>query len=509
MAGRRPVKSKPVSPARTAISRSALSRPLSLAMTDGLLDADRSVFDYGCGRGDDIARLGQLGILAAGWDPAYFSGQPLVSADVVNLGYVVNVIKEGSQRVGALRAAWELTRELLIVSARMEWETRNLCGTACGDGVVTTIGTFQKFFAQDELRNWIDESLGVRSIAGAPGIFYAFRDAAKAEAFFVRRSRRRSSISIPKVNQRLFDANRELLEPLLAFVIQHGRVPDPAEIDGAAELSRRFGSIARACAVVRTITGPERWDQIRLERQRDLLVYVALGAFRGRPRFGHLPGDLQRDIRAFFGTYSHACTEADRLLFGTGNREVLDLGFRAATVGKLTTEALYVHVTALDELPPVLRVYEGCAQAIVGRVTEATIVKLRRDKAKISYLLYPEFDDSPHPCLAESVIADLKGLHVYHRDYRSVSNPPIMHRKETFVAAEYPGREKFARLTLQEERAGLLDETAAIGTRERWLQLLDQHGVAIVGHRLVRKRSTPAATAGPLQRHPRLAEDGR
>ncbi len=32
-------------------------------------------------------------------------------------------------------------------------------------------------------------------------------------------------------------------------------------------------------------------------------------------------------------------------------------------------------------------------------------------------------------------------------DYTERANPPILHRKESFVAEDYPGREKFARLT--------------------------------------------------------------
>lgn len=480
---------------RTAINRPSLSRPVSLAMADGLIAIGRTVFDYGCGRGGDVERLEQLGISADGWDPAFFPDRTPAPADVVNLGYVVNVIESPAERLHALRQAWNLARDVLVVSARMEWEARALCGAACGDGVITTRGTFQKFFTHEELRDWIDQGLGVRSVAAAPGIFYVFRDPARAETFFARRSRTRTAPLAPNISEPLFAANRELLEPLVTFVTQHGRVPDPSEIEEAAELGRRFGSIGRAFAIVRTITGPERWDTIRLERQRDLLVYIALGAFRGRPRFGLLAPDLQRDIKAFFGTYSRACAEADTLLYATGNREALELGFNAATVGKLTADSLYVHVTALDELPPVLRVYEGCAQVIVGRVPEATIVKLRRDKPKISYLVYPDFDNDPHPALAQSVIADLKGLHVYHREYRSFANPPVLHRKETFVSESYPGREKFAKLTAQEERAGLFADAASIGTRDGWRAILERHGLETRGHRLMRRREAPGTAS--------------
>ncbi|MHB1562236.1 MAG: DNA phosphorothioation-associated putative methyltransferase, partial [Isosphaeraceae bacterium] len=59
-----------------------------------------------------------------------------------------------------------------------------------------------------------------------------------------------------------------------------------------------------------------------------------------------------------------------------------------------------------------------------------------------------------------------------------------------------PRRAKFARLTAQEERAGLLDETATIGTRAGWAERLRERGYALRGHRLVRGRegSRPAGT---------------
>lgn len=58
------------------------------------------VFDYGCGRGDDIAGLNEIGIQCTGWDPHYASENSISNADVVNLGFVVNVIEDPAERVG-------------------------------------------------------------------------------------------------------------------------------------------------------------------------------------------------------------------------------------------------------------------------------------------------------------------------------------------------------------------------------------------------------------------------
>src|SRR5687767_1393532 len=106
------------------MSRSSLSRPMRMALDAGLLDSadTTTIFDYGCGRGDDLRLLRKRGFEAHGWDPVSQPGAPLVEADVVNLGYVVNVIADPSERAGALRRAWSLARRALVVSARLTAE---------------------------------------------------------------------------------------------------------------------------------------------------------------------------------------------------------------------------------------------------------------------------------------------------------------------------------------------------------------------------------------------------
>ncbi len=68
------------------------------------------------------------------------------------------------------------------------------------------------------------------------------------------------------------------------------------------------------------------------------------------------------------------------------------------------------------------------------------------------------------------------------------ANPPVLHRKEAFHCPDDPRRPKFARLTVQEERARSLDDTATIGTRAGWAERLRERGYALRGHRLVRSR---------------------
>jgi DNA phosphorothioation-associated putative methyltransferase len=184
--------------------------------------------------------------------------------------------------------------------------------------------------------------------------------------------------------------------------------------------------------------------------------------------------------------FTKSCRQADDLLFRSGNAEAVDEACERATVGKLLPNDLYVHREAMDSLEPLLRVYEACARPYLGEVEGANLIKLHQYSGKVSYLVYPDFENDPHPALLRGIELSLRTRELDGYDYATSTNPPILHRKETFLP---PGHElvaKFARLTRQEEKHGLLDETATIGAREGWQRRLTERGVTIRGHRLVR-----------------------
>jgi DNA phosphorothioation-associated putative methyltransferase len=471
--------------ARTAISRSDLSKPVAQAILDSLITATQSVLDYGCGRGGDVARLRELGYSAVGWDPVFAPDQPLTAADIVNLGYVVNVIESPEERAETLRKAWELTRSVLVVAARLDWEARGTSSTPIADGIVTTRGTFQKFYTQYELKSWIESILARGTHAAAPGVFYVFRNPADAESLRARQVRRPTTAPRQSMSQLLYERHAELLQELGSFLEDRGRLPDASELDGGGSLTCAFGSIRQAFRVLCRATGRSDWSAEGVRARGNLLVYLALSAFAGRPRIGTLPPDVQRDIRCFFGSYRAATSEADRLLFSLRSDEALTQIVRDLPAGKILPDALYFHASVLPELPPFLRVYEGCAKALAGSLP-ATVIKLHRQQRKVSYLFYPEFEKDPHPALTASLRVDLRTFDIRFTDFRESANPPILHRKETLLTRDHPLYPKFARLTCQEERADLLG-VPGIGTRNTWNKLLDQEGWRLAGHRLLRK----------------------
>jgi len=124
----------------------------------------------------------------------------------------------------------------------------------------------------------------------------------------------------------------------------------------------------------------------------------------------------------------------------------------------------------------------------LGEIEGANLIKLHRHSGKVSYLVYPDFEDDPHPALLRSIKLSLRTRELDCFDFAKSTNPPILHRKETFLPPGHALAARFARLTRQEEKHGLLDETATIGTREGWQQRLAERGFTVRGHRLVRRK---------------------
>ena len=483
----KPAPALPILRHKAAIRRGELSLPFKCLQRDQLLTPTGTVFDYGCGHGEDIARLRTLGLNCEGWDPSWRPVGQKQAAEVVNLGYVLNVIEDLNERTATLHEAWNLCQKVLMVAARIVVGGWGKAEVEYGDGILTQIGTFQKFYTQAELREYLETTLGTDALPAAPGVFYVFRDETLRQQFLTNRYRRRSAAPRRRIAEVRFDAHREILEPLIDWIGQQGRLPEPDEFTGAEPVIAEFGSLKRAFALICRVSSSEEWEQIRKRRTEDLLVSLALGKFRRRPPLSACPLDLQRDLRAFFGNYRQACQQADELLFRAGQAEAIDEACRRSPIGKLLPNALYVHRSALEELEPLLRVYEGCARAYLGEIEEANILKLHRFSGKLSYLSYPDFDTNPHPALFRCIKLSMRTLNVDCYDYAQSTNPPVLHRKETFLVPDHPLRAKFAKLTQQEEKHGLLDETATIGTRAGWQTRLSETGYRLAGHRLLKR----------------------
>jgi hypothetical protein len=110
------------------------------------------------------------------------------------------------------------------------------------------------------------------------------------------------------------------------------------------------------------------------------------------------------------------------------------------------------------------------------------VLKFRLDELKISFLAYPDFLTDPHPALRHAITVDLATGKHRVTDYARNANPPILHRKESFLPPNHPKHAEFAALTRAEEGFGLYQNTTTIGFKLNWEQLLVEKGLTIEGH---------------------------
>ena len=341
---------------KTAIARYRFSRPIQTVLENGLLTPDTSLLDFGCGQADDVKGLKEMGFSVSGWDPVHRPEGPKEVADVVNLGFVLNVIEDPVERTEVLNEAYELSRKLLVVSTLIATSETGKLGRPYKDGILTSRNTFQKYFRQDELEGYIEDVLHTSALAAGLGIFYVFRSPSEQQAFLARRSKRSVNWQDPKWRIRpprepglrvrrtdVYQRHPELLDAFWAKMLELGRVPGADEFDRYDQILREIGSARRAKNLLLQKYGEQALAEAFEFRRNDLQVYLALSNFRGRIPFRHLPAGLQQDIKVFLGGNRLALEASQALLFSAGNPEVITRLADNTPFGFLDHQALFIH----------------------------------------------------------------------------------------------------------------------------------------------------------------------
>ena len=153
------------------------------------------------------------------------------------------------------------------------------------------------------------------------------------------------------------------------FYTDRGRLPTVEEIGTESVRSSTVRVWQHQAGLQHHPQGNGCWgsgDAIADKRRNDLMVYLALTHFGKRPKFKDLSPSVQADIKALFGSYQQACTAADLMLMSLGQTSMIVERCRQSPIGQQRPNSLWVHVSALDQLDPLLRLYEGCASRTIG-----------------------------------------------------------------------------------------------------------------------------------------------
>lgn len=431
---------------RTAIDRNQLSQPMQILARHNYFNGDYSVLDYGCGKGDDMRELEAHGMDISGWDPVHRPDGEILNADIVNLGFVLNVIEDRQERDETLKRAYDYADKLLIVSVMIAGESVISQFTPYKDGIITSRNTFQRYYTQSEFRSYIESSLDESAIAVGQGIFIVFKDKMDEQNFLLERqhvrrdwqqkTQRQIQARQPSIQKDLIDKHLELFTDFWETSLELGRIPANNEFEFSDQIRRIAGSHNKAHHALVEHFGNELFLEAQGKRKDDLLVYFSLGLFGKRKPQTKMPEGLKRDIKYFYESYNDAVEQARAVLFSMGKPELIEescnKAFKQLQSGYLDEgHSFTFHKRHLGNLPPELRIYIGCATQLYGDLDRIHLIKAHMTSGKVSLMRYDDWDKD-EPLLVERIKIKMRDQDVDFFDYGDRFESPSLSNKSDF-----------------------------------------------------------------------------
>lgn len=454
---------------KTAIVRHELSAPMKSLVKHGYLEGSYSIFDYGCGRGDDLRELEAHGLDALGWDPNFQPDNDKVTSDIVNLGFVLNVVEDQDERLEALLGAWELTNKFLVVSVMLANESYISQFKPYKDGVITSRNTFQKYYAQSEIKNYIERSLQEEAITVAPGIFYIFKDKLEEQLYLQSKYKRHhkwqqltspAPLESKDKAKLIITQNQELFNEFWNVCLELGRIPANDEFDQSEKIRELIGSHKKVFTLLQELFDTKEFEQAEKSRKEDLLLYFSMGLFEKRKPYTQQPESLKRDIKALFTDYKTAINLAAELLFAIADTNLINeqcgkahAQLRASLLNE--EHSLIFHRDYIDDLPLLLRVYVGAGLQMYGELDDdIDLIKIHITSGKLTLTAYDDFEKSV-PFLVERIKIKMADQDIDFFDYVVEDRRPPLLNKHLYITQEHENYEK--QLRFDKRLAKLMD----------------------------------------------------
>lgn len=485
---------------KTAIVRYELSGPMKTLAKQGYLDGRFSIFDYGCGRGDDLRELEANGLDALGWDPVFSPDNDKVKSDIVNLGFVLNVIEDQDERLEALLSAWDLADKILVVSVMLANEAYIKQFQPYKDGIITSRNTFQKYYAQSEFKEYLERCLQDDAIAVAPGIFYLFKDKLEEQRYLQNKYQRRynwQQLTSPQPIESkdraklVITQNKEIFDNFWNVCLELGRIPANDEFKSSEEVRNLIGSHKKVFGLLQEMFGAHEFANAQKSHKEDLLVYFAMGLFEKRKPYTHQPENLKRDIKALFGDYRTANELAKELLFAIADTHLIEeeciKAHEQLPASILNNgHSLILHKDYIEALPLLLRIYVGAALQLYGELDDTVeLIKIHVNSGKLTLTRYDDFSKSV-PYLIERIKIIMVNQNIDFFDYLDESRRPPLLNKHLLLSNKHEQYEK--QKNFDERLSKLLGTTATgevILNRQIFEERLALTGKHVAGFRLI------------------------
>jgi len=217
-----------------------------------------------------------------------------------------------------------------------------------------------------------------------------------------------------------------------------------------------FGSAKKLFNLLMTSERKEQFEQAKILRQEDYLVYFALGLFSKRLPYRNMSEEKKRDIKALFLSINSGREEAKELLFQIANNEILqDAALKASKyIPSIynVNHSLLLNAKYINELPVILRVYVGAAAVMYGDWNEADVIKIHLTSGKVTFMVYDDFYNKAVPRITERVKVKLAQQDIDYFDYvNEIKRPPLLNKHEFMDKKDekYKDQERLDRKLIQ------------------------------------------------------------
>ncbi|MDC3169420.1 DNA phosphorothioation-associated putative methyltransferase [Paracoccaceae bacterium] len=388
---------------KTAISRYSFSKPIKKLLEHNLITNITSVFDYGCGRGDDIRLLTLGGYKAKGWDPYFTPDNKKISSDVVNLGFVLNVIESEEERVRVLKDAFGLTKKVLAISTIEP--RRESTHFSHKDGTLTKRNTFQKFFNQSELSILIESALDKKPIPIAPSLFFVFKKDEEEQLFYKNRIKARA-LKQPKFIVIETSEDQSMSDEFVKIIMEKKALKNYEQLSQQLQewIKTRFTSIRKAISWHIQKIGKDIYEKHQQSIDENLLLQASFLIFRHMKSKNLIEQFEIEEIYARFTNPKNFKSKATEILSQIANKErLLELCSEAAKQGKMWTgnnNDFYLSTSDISEMPILLQLFIEISDFFLGDISDSDIVRISISRNSLSHYKYKLDDKKIYPEVA-------------------------------------------------------------------------------------------------------------
>jgi hypothetical protein len=145
----------------------------------------------------------------------------------------------------------------------------------------------------------------------------------------------------------------------------------------------------------------------------------------------------------------------------------------------------------VEQLPPLLRIYLGCASVLYGDYRNADLVKVHIRSGKVSLMRFEAFEGNALPRMTERVKIKLREQEIDYFAYGEEYEPPFLYHKSRYINEEFPNYPEQIAFEESMEELGLFDLSGYGPSPSEFLETLVKNRWAVDGFDLVRARTTP------------------